>query len=146
MAGDTPSRRGGREAGQGLLALAGAAWVAAAVISCGHLTLGGAGKTKTNPFGGCGMCHVDVLDELAGGEHLAADIGCVRCHGPSKAHLADENNEVKPDRMPSRDQIDSFCGSCHKCTRPVRPVRPAATQPKPKICTDCHGTHKLKLR
>ena len=102
------------------------------------------------PRGRCGFredyenVQRDVVDELAGGKHAAAGIGCIRCHGPSKAHLADENNEVKPDRMPKRDRIDSFCASCHKCSRPVKPVPPAATRPKPKTCTDCHGTHKIK--
>ena len=129
-----------------LAAVAAAMSVPVAIVSCRNLAPKASAGRK-NPFGGCAQCHVDVVDELAGGKHAAAGVGCIRCHGPSKAHAADENNEVKPDRMPGRDRIDSFCASCHKCTRPTPPLTaPAATPPKPKICTDCHGTHKIKLR
>ena len=48
--------------------------------------------------------------EMADSKHLAQGIGCTKCHGPSKEHVADEINEVKPDHTFTREQIDSFCG------------------------------------
>ncbi len=95
-----------------------------------------------NPLGGCGQCHVDVVDELAVSLHQKKEIGCVKCHGPSKGHSADENNEVKPDRVIVRKQVDAFCGDCHKCSRPAEP--PAADEEKRKVCIDCHGAHDLR--
>lgn len=120
-----------------------------AVVSCRDVppgTLGGRGPSAPpqNPLGGCGMCHVDVMDELAGTRHFAHGVGCIRCHGPSKPHLADENNEVKPDRVYTKKTVDAFCASCHKCSRPHATL---TTSPaKPQTCVDCHGAHKLRFK
>jgi len=94
-------------------------------------------SVAANPFGGCDMCHIDVADEVVGTRHQAKGVGCVKCHGRSLAHVRDENNEVKPDRVFPRNRIDAFCSTCHKCSRP------AAAKPGRKVCTDCHGTHKI---
>ena len=101
-------------------------------------------KTKPagdNPMTGCAMCHIDVDDEFADSKHKAEGIDCAVCHGLSVAHSKDENNEVKPDRMIARNEIDAFCGDCHPCTRPNAAA--LATQPiaKHKVCIDCHDTH-----
>ena len=96
-----------------------------------------AGPVAANPFGGCDMCHVDVADDVVGTRHQAKGVGCVKCHGRSVAHVRDENNEVKPDRIFPRNRIDAFCNTCHKCSRSdaAKPIR--------KVCTDCHGTHRV---
>ena len=96
-----------------------------------------------NPLGGCSQCHVDCEDELAGTEHLAEGVGCIKCHGPSKGHAADENNEVLPDKLYAREDIDSFCGECHECPRETD-HEPAVPRSEEKVCTDCHGPHDMK--
>ena len=97
-----------------------------------------------NPLGGCDMCHVDVEDELTGNAHHAEGVGCVECHGPSEGHVADENNEVLPDRVFARKDVDSFCEKCHECSRPTA-AEPATTPEDRKVCTECHGAHDLVL-
>ena len=82
------------------------------------------------------------MDELAGTQHFARGVGCIPCHGPSKPHVADENNEVKPDRVFTKKTVDAFCVSCHKCSRPKLTPPPA----KPQTCLTCHGAHKLRLQ
>ncbi len=93
--------------------------------------------------GGCVTCHVDVSDELEGSAHLAEDIGCVECHGPSDAHVRDENNEAKPDQVFARADVDRLCSECHRCSRPGA-SEPAAQPPaNRKVCIDCHKAHSL---
>ncbi len=95
-------------------------------------------KSSSGPsaaMGGCSICHVDVEIESEGSKHVTAGIGCADCHGPSEGHIRDENNEVKPDRLFARSEINSFCADCHKCSLPE------ANRPPPKVCTDCHGAH-----
>jgi len=94
-----------------------------------------------NPLAGCQMCHVDVEDEFIGSVHYKEKVGCVKCHGKSDGHIADENNEVLPDRLFTRQNVDALCESCHECIR-TEEAEPAAER---KICTDCHGAHDLVL-
>ena len=99
----------------------------------------------TDPEADCELCHVDVVDELKGGIHPAEGVGCVKCHGPSDGHVLDENNDVLPDRVYPREKIDKFCESCHECSRP-KATKPALGGPeKHKVCTECHGAHKIVL-
>jgi hypothetical protein len=96
-------------------------------------------KPAGNPMGGCGMCHIDIEDELFPSVHFKKKIGCVKCHGRSLAHLADENNEVAPDQMFTKKNTDKLCQTCHDCGRDE-----VAEQPEThKICTQCHGAHTL---
>jgi hypothetical protein len=97
-----------------------------------------------NPFAGCDMCHIDIVDELAGTKHEAEGVGCIKCHGPSRSHTQDENNEVKPDMVFVREDIDMFCSGCHQCSRP--PATAPSTKPlsAQMVCTDCHGVHKIR--
>lgn len=97
--------------------------------------------SQKNPLAGCQMCHVDIEDEFLPSVHFAEKIGCVDCHGASEGHLADENNEVKPEVLFTRDTTDSLCEECHGCSRPEEPKSAAAS----KICTDCHGAHDLAM-
>jgi hypothetical protein len=98
---------------------------------------------EPNPMAGCTLCHVDIGDLFAGSKHESAAIGCTTCHGPSKGHVADENNDVKPDEMFARNDVDRICGTCHECTRRI----PAGWENLPveqrQVCTECHGSHKL---
>jgi len=99
---------------------------------------------QPNPLAGCSLCHVDVEDEYVGTAHFKESVGCKTCHGPSKGHLADENNEVKPDEMFARKDVDRLCAECHECDRP-EPTKPAkGKDKKPLVCTDCHGHHDQK--
>lgn len=80
--------------------------------------------------GVCSRCHVaQVLEWSVASKHIAAQTNCQTCHGPSAAHVANERNQVKPDRpIPT-------CQTCH-------------TQGCPKTkqtenCQSCHHPHAL---
>lgn len=72
----------------------------------------------------CISCHSDepaqrYLDPLPGG------IGCERCHGPSKRHVATQKAEdtMGPTRLSARQQLE-LCTQCHQSTFEVqRPGR-----------------------
>lgn len=100
---------------------------------------------QKNPLAGCQQCHVDVEDEYMPTVHFQEKVACTDCHGPSKGHLADENNEVKPDQLFARKDVDHECERCHECERPAEPKRIPKSSPEYKVCTDCHGHHDLKL-
>lgn len=100
---------------------------------------------QDNPLAGCPLCHVDIEDQFVGGIHFQQKVGCRTCHGPSEGHIADENNEVKPDELFARENVDRLCGRCHECSRSV-PEEPELTQDgQVKVCIDCHGPHDLVL-
>jgi len=96
--------------------------------------------TEKNPLAGCQQCHVDIEDEYAPSLHFKQKVSCKDCHGPSEGHLADENNEVKPDEVFARKDVDRLCAKCHECSRPTAAESPAD---RSKVCTDCHGPHDL---
>jgi hypothetical protein len=91
-----------------------------------------------NPLAGCRQCHVDVEEQYVGGVHYKENVACTRCHGPSEGHIADENNEVKPDELFARDDVDRLCGECHECFREDDADPPGER----KVCTECHGSHE----
>ena len=97
--------------------------------------------------GACITCHVDEVDEYIGSLHRIEKVACVDCHGSSEPHVEDENNDVKPDTVFIRENTDRLCGQCHEddCTRPEHKPE-TGKKPEPKICTDCHGKHSLKLK
>ena len=97
-----------------------------------------------NPLAGCQQCHVDIEDEYSPSLHFKEKVACTECHGPSNGHLADENNEVKPDELFARKDVDRLCGRCHECERPAEVKRIPKSSPEHKVCTDCHGHHDLK--
>ncbi|MFH1922412.1 MAG: hypothetical protein ABIP48_21325 [Planctomycetota bacterium] len=100
---------------------------------------------QSNPLAGCTLCHVDVEDEYVGTVHFDEQVGCGTCHGPSKEHLADENNEVKPDEVFARENVDRLCEHCHECFRPKAEKPEVTGDGAPKVCTDCHGPHDTAL-
>ncbi|MHC4403395.1 MAG: hypothetical protein ACYTG0_27365 [Planctomycetota bacterium] len=100
---------------------------------------------QENPLAGCSLCHVDVEDKFVGSIHFEEKVGCATCHGPSEGHLADENNEVKPDEVFARDDVDRLCGGCHECFRLESDQPEVTAEGQPKVCTDCHGHHDVAL-
>ncbi len=92
---------------------------------------------------GCAGCHVDVSDQWVGSGHDLADIGCIECHGPSEGHVQDENNEVLPDEVFARADMDRLCAACHRCQHAASaPDRPdLSIRRAVPICTDCHPAH-----
>lgn len=88
----------------------------------------------------CFVCHANFQEEKLTTLHAAADVGCTRCHGKSYAHRNDENHTTAPDKMFGADEIRAFCRTCHPKGDPEK----RDLQKKP--CTDCHGSHRLKVR
>src|SRR5439155_5258770 len=85
--------------------------------------------------GVCARCHVVSVLEWGISKHVAAKTTCQKCHGPSKEHVANERNEVKPDRLPRGAQIAKTCTNCHDAGCPK-------TQPTVS-CQKCHHVHAL---
>jgi len=85
--------------------------------------------------GVCARCHVVSVLEWGISRHVAAKTTCQKCHGPSKEHVANERNEVKPDRLPRGAQIARACTSCHEagCPKTQQAVS----------CQKCHHVHAL---
>ena len=98
-----------------------------------------------NPLAGCQLCHVDVEDEYTPSRHFKEKIACTKCHGRSEGHLADENNEVKPDEVFAREDVDRLCSECHECSREPANDPPVESAAQRRVCTDCHGSHELKI-
>jgi len=95
-----------------------------APISAGSCFRDNPGPIPMEALSGCTICHVDVADAFAGSKHRRKGIGCTRCHGLSKGHIEDENNEVKPERVFRRHEIDRWWESAHLCGLPRRPQCP----------------------
>lgn len=85
--------------------------------------------------GVCARCHVISVVEWGISKHQKASTGCTSCHGDSKAHVIDERNNAKPDRVPTGAAIAALCADCHKDGCP-KSGRKAA-------CQDCHHVHAL---
>lgn len=85
--------------------------------------------------GVCSRCHVAQVLEWSASKHVKAGTSCMQCHGPSAGHVANERNQVKPDRLPQGEAIAGLCAQCH-----------AQGCPKTKqtaACQSCHHTHAL---
>ena len=100
----------------------------------------------------CFVCHANYLDEKIAVTHARANIGCAACHGASDAHIADESwgsggNGTAPDTMYPKEKINPSCLRCHQRdaidTPEHEPVFAAGSK---KVCTDCHGSHRLSVR
>lgn len=101
----------------------------------------------------CFVCHVNYTQEKIAVTHAKAGIGCAKCHGPSDGHIADESwasggNGTAPDLMYPRDKINPSCLACHAKEKIDTPEHQAvfADPPGMKVCTDCHGSHRLPQR
>jgi len=116
------------------------------------------GKPQTaaiDPLGanaGCYVCHMTFVREELSKVHLAAEVGCTRCHGTSAPHANDEDiGATKPDIVFARKQVNPFCRTCH-ATHDVAPEKVLARWQQrgacqkamgAAACTDCHGSHKI---
>ena len=90
--------------------------------------------------GVCARCHVSTALEWGISKHSTITNktrlpSCTGCHGLSKGHVADEQNGVKPDRIPRGAAIASLCVECHDDGCP-------STQ-KMQDCQTCHHPHAL---
>ena len=95
----------------------------------------------------CHVCHLNFAMEDLSVKHAAANVGCERCHGSSNAHCADEDNITPPDRMFPRDGISDACQECHRQELPMTAEHKDLLAGKSKkVCTDCHGEHRLSHR
>ncbi len=97
----------------------------------------------------CHVCHMNYEVEELAVTHAKANIGCEKCHGASDAHCSDEDNITPPEIMFPRAKINGSCMTCHPKGRldikAHKPVLEALAQNK-KVCTDCHGDHRLAHR
>lgn len=111
-------------------------------------------KHPTADNGRCYVCHANYKEEPFVQRHAKANVGCVRCHGDSPEHVADEANLTPPLLMYWPSRVGFNCYGCHPQHKaPVRDVivrwqeRVAGkVDPKRVLCTDCHGEHRLHRR
>jgi len=86
--------------------------------------------------GVCSRCHVVSVLEWSLSGHVAAETSCQSCHGESRAHVANERNEIEPDRLPRGDAIAAaLCATCHESGCP--------NTLEMQSCQDCHHVHAL---
>lgn len=85
--------------------------------------------------GVCSRCHVNVVLEWGISGHVEAGTTCRECHGASEAHVANERNEIPPDRLPRGGQIAELCSTCHLvgCPKTL----------ELESCSSCHHVHAL---
>ena len=113
----------------------------------------GANTHRINPADNsyCYVCHVNYKAEDITKVHEKYSIGCEACHGMSDNHSSDENGLTAPDIMFARDKITAYCTTCHSpdTLRKVRKHRRFVFTDNSKIqkvCTECHGEHRLENR
>ncbi|HOK77242.1 MAG TPA: hypothetical protein PLW35_05910 [Verrucomicrobiota bacterium] len=101
----------------------------------------------------CYVCHANYKNEELAHTHAKTNVGCVNCHGPSRAHALDEANLTPPDIMYWPSRIATSCYLCHtNHNAPAKTVimrwqqRCVDKDPKYLVCTDCHGDHRLRVR
>jgi hypothetical protein len=101
----------------------------------------------------CHVCHGNFVDEPLAVSHAKQGIGCERCHGACDEHCSDEGNITPPTIMYARDKVDKSCKECHPdpMERIVADAKyclfvPLTDDEKKKICSDCHGAHRMNLR
>lgn len=98
----------------------------------------------------CLVCHANFKSEKISSIHQKEGIGCAKCHGESDSHSADEDGLVPPEIMFAKEQIQGACMECHK-EADLREVTDhdavfTAEPSKHKVCTDCHGEHRMAVR
>jgi formylglycine-generating enzyme required for sulfatase activity len=92
-------------------------------------------KPPIEKAGVCSRCHVSSVLEWGASGHSRAGIDCVACHGRSQAHVLDERNNIKPNRIPRGAAIAGLCADCHSGGCPKTRQRAA--------CESCHHAHAL---
>lgn len=103
----------------------------------------------------CVVCHVDLKKEPISVVHDADDITCMKCHGPSTAHMQDEMLMTKPDLLFGRTEVVPMCMECHDDHEDPDAVDAFLEQWRGRhrengraitddaVCTDCHGAHNI---
>jgi hypothetical protein len=126
---------------------AGRGYLIASLVALGALCAFAeeAGKPQPANNDPCFVCHLDFKAEEMAEAHAKKGIGCVKCHGPSTAHIADESRHTAPDRVIKRGEIPGFCSACH-AERKRCPFKPPSlgAAPSTKTCVSCHGKHKVQ--
>ncbi len=98
-----------------------------------------------SPNSSCYVCHANFDGEPISKMHLANDIACADCHGPSLAHRSDEDNVTTPDVMFTRGEVDAACLSCHERHKAMDKKKDGEGKPPENaVCTDCHGKHEAR--
>jgi len=101
----------------------------------------------------CHVCHLNFSDEQLAVSHAKNGVGCEKCHGPCDEHASDEANITPPSIMYPREKIDAACKVCHP--DPMERIVAGAkyclhvlltAEEQKKVCTDCHGSHKMAQR
>ncbi|MCX6894286.1 MAG: hypothetical protein NTZ16_02000 [Verrucomicrobia bacterium] len=110
-----------------------------------------AGAADNSP---CYVCHINLLDDSFALKHEEGGIGCVKCHGDSRAHVDDEANLIPPEVMFPAEGIAAACEKCH--VTHDAPAMAVVTRWKERcansananapLCTDCHGKHRFAKR
>jgi hypothetical protein len=110
-------------------------------------------KTKAVDNSRCFVCHLNFSDDAMAVAHAKVGVGCEKCHGSSDDHASDEGNITPPQIMYPHEKIDASCKVCHP--DPMERIVAGAKyclhvlvteEEKKKVCTDCHGTHKMAQR
>jgi len=96
----------------------------------------------------CFVCHVNFQEEKMTVSHAARNVGCELCHGSSDAHCNDENNITAPDKFYAHGDVNALCYGCHdpKNLNQVIHKNIIAGTFDRKVCTDCHGDHRMARR
>ena len=127
-------------------------FVAAGLVGCRPPTRDGGGPVKAAAVDNsrCHVCHINYSEELLAVRHAKVGVGCEKCHGSSDAHCNDEGNITPPGIMYPKDKVNSACMACHAKASFVKVVNHkaslAAVEANTKVCTDCHGQHRLARR
>ena len=102
----------------------------------GRATTQGKSAPGFKQAGVCARCHVVSVLEWSISAHVTAETDCQKCHGPSQGHVANERNEVKPDRLPRGAAIaKQVCSTCHETGCPE--------SLQVQNCQQCHHVHAL---
>jgi formylglycine-generating enzyme required for sulfatase activity len=115
--------------------------LAAAVFGAGGILRGqDPGQKGFDTEVTCARCHVSSSLEWGISKHSLVTRGarlpnCVGCHGESRGHVADEQNSVKPERLPRGAAIAQLCLECHRSGCPETRAR--------ADCEECHHPHAL---
>ena len=94
----------------------------------------------------CHVCHLNYAQNPW--RSPTPGPGLAKCHGPSDAHIDDESwtsggKGTPPDKMYLPNKVNALCMNCHKVKKTESHQVLFADVPQKKICTDCHGKHRL---
>ncbi len=133
------------------------AGLACVVVIClaGRLQAERGAEEKAGGNSKCYVCHAGMKTEELTTNHLAMEVTCDKCHGPSIEHMHDEMLMTEPDVLFGRSQVVAFCMKCHEghenpekveafCQEWAARMRPNGRNiTDDSVCTDCHGTHNI---